>query len=167
MNVVKQLRRSAAVTQADLARRAGTSQPTVAAYEAGSKSPTLRTLDRLATAVGRAAVVSFVPTLTREDRRSLFLHREIAARLLEGPVATLALADRNLRRMMSQHPGAQALLDEWDRVLRLPVDLIVAVMIDPGSHARDMRQVTPFAGVLTPAERSRVYREFAEQERNA
>jgi len=164
MNVVRELRRSVGVTQADLARRAGTSQPTIAAYEAGSKSPTLRTLDRLAAAVGRSVVVSFAPALTREDRRSLFLHREIAAKLLREPDATLERARHNLRRMVVQHPGAGPLLEDWDRVLERPVDRIVEVMLDPGLHGRDLRQVTPFAGVLTAPERTGVYRQFAERE---
>jgi transcriptional regulator with XRE-family HTH domain len=164
MNVVKLLRRSAGVTQTDLAKRAGTSQPTVAAYEAGSKSPTLRTLERLAAAVGRSVVVSFVPALTREDRRSLWLHRAIADKLRREPDATLERAHRNLERMMVQHSGAEPLLSEWVRILGLPVDRIVDVMVDAGVHARDLRQVTPFAGVLSASERARAYREFAERE---
>jgi transcriptional regulator with XRE-family HTH domain len=40
-------RERAGVTQADLARRAGTSQATVSAYEAGRKQPSVQTLDRL------------------------------------------------------------------------------------------------------------------------
>jgi transcriptional regulator with XRE-family HTH domain len=164
MNVVKDLRRSAGVTQVELAARAGTSQPTVAAYEAGSKSPTLRTLDRLAASVGRSVVVSFVPALTREDRRSLFLHRAIADVLLREPDSTLERARHNLDRMRTQHPGAEPLLEEWYRILTLSVDAIVEVMVDPEMCARDLRQVTPFAGVLTASERARVYREFAKQE---
>jgi len=47
MRNVKDLRTSVKMTQTELADRAGTSQPTIAAYEAGRKSPTLRTLTRL------------------------------------------------------------------------------------------------------------------------
>ena len=164
MNVIEDLRRSVDSTQADLAARAGTSQPTVAAYEAGTKSPTLRTLERLAAAVGREVVVSFVRPMTREDRRSLCLHRAIADKLLREPDPTLERAHRNLDRMRSQHPGAESLLEEWDRVLRLPLEEIVEVMADPRMRARDLRQVTPFAGVLTADERARVYRRFAESD---
>ena len=52
MNLVARLRRSAGLTQAALAELAGTSQPTIAAYETGTKRPNLRTLQRLASAVG-------------------------------------------------------------------------------------------------------------------
>ena len=46
-------RRTAGLTQAELARRAGTSQAMVARYETGVASPTVRTLRRLLRAAGR------------------------------------------------------------------------------------------------------------------
>ncbi len=164
MTTVRDLRASVQVTQAQLASAAGTSQPTVAAYEAGSKSPTLRTLERLALSVGRDAVVVYVRPLTREDRRSLMLHRAIARKLRTHPGEVLAVAFRNLERMADQHAGAGPLLEEWGRVLERPVEEIIEVMVDPTTHARDLRQVTPFAGVLTATERAAVYTRFSEGE---
>ncbi len=164
MNVVKDLRRAAEVTQAELAEAAGTSQPTVAAYESGRTSPTLRTVERLARSLGRDLVVSFVPALTREDRRSLFLHRAVADKVRREPDAALARARRNLERMREMHPGAVALFDEWERILRQPVDHIAVALVDPRMYARDLRQVTPFAGVLSARERARVYSDFAKEE---
>jgi predicted nucleotidyltransferase/DNA-binding XRE family transcriptional regulator len=46
-------RRSAGLSQAELARRAGTSQAMVARYETGVASPTVRTLRRLLQVTGR------------------------------------------------------------------------------------------------------------------
>jgi transcriptional regulator with XRE-family HTH domain len=85
VNEVRRLRNVAGVTQAALAEAAGTSQPAIAAYEAGRKSPTLATLRRLARSVGLEVTVEFVPPLTREERRSLFLHRAIVRTLAEDP----------------------------------------------------------------------------------
>ena len=45
-------RRAAGVSQAELARRAGTSRPTLSAYERGHKSPSLATTQRLLDQVG-------------------------------------------------------------------------------------------------------------------
>jgi predicted nucleotidyltransferase/DNA-binding XRE family transcriptional regulator len=50
--LIKDARGRAGLTQAQLARAAGTSQPTLAAYESGAKSPSVRTLDRLIRASG-------------------------------------------------------------------------------------------------------------------
>ncbi|HDH25630.1 MAG TPA: helix-turn-helix domain-containing protein [Actinobacteria bacterium] len=164
MSDVRDLRASVEMTQSELADRAGTSQPTIAAYEAGRKSPTLRTLNRLATSVGRDVVISFVPSLTREARRSLFLHHAIVDKLRRSPEEALRRARVNLRRMSVQHPDAGVLIEEWNRILDRPIDGIVDVMIDPREHARELRHMTPFAGVLTAAERAHVYREFAGSE---
>ena len=164
MNAVRELRRSADLTQAELARAAGTSQPTIAAYESGRKSPSLRTLSRIARAVGLEAVVVFPPAMTREDRRSLALHRAIADHLTAHPIKTLHGARRNLAGMQARNPHADSLFSEWDEILDRPVEAIVAAMLDPGQRARDLRKVTPFAGVLKPHERTRVYREFARRD---
>jgi len=162
MNAVRGLRRAAAVTQAKLAEAAGTSQATIAAYESGRKSPTVRTLSRLARSVGLEAIVSFHPPMTREDRRSLFLHRVMAAKLSDQSQQVLALARVNLDVM--SEIGGRRLLNEWRVILERPVDEIVAVMVDPGVHARDLRQVTPFAGVLSARERAQTYAAFALEE---
>lgn len=51
-SVVRAARERAGLTQGELARRAGTSRPTVSAYEAGRKSPSLATTQRLLAALG-------------------------------------------------------------------------------------------------------------------
>lgn len=164
MSVVRELREQAGLTQVDLATRAGTSQPTIAAYEAEVKSPTLRTLRRLARAAGLDVVVSFVPSLTREDRRSLLLHGRIARRLRSDPESVVAIARTNLDLMWKGQPGARPLLREWRDILKRPTDDIIEVLTDAGQHARELRHVTPFAGVLSASERADAYRSFRESE---
>src|SRR5437870_5125012 len=51
--LIKRARREAGLTQAELARRAATSQSAVAAYESGAKAPTVETLERLLRAAGQ------------------------------------------------------------------------------------------------------------------
>jgi transcriptional regulator with XRE-family HTH domain len=50
--LLRAVRRRQALTQADLARRAGTSQPVISAYEHGRRDPTHGTLKRLVAAAG-------------------------------------------------------------------------------------------------------------------
>ena len=50
--LIREVRSRTGLTQAQLAARAGTSQPTLAAYEAGKKQPSLSTLNRIITASG-------------------------------------------------------------------------------------------------------------------
>jgi transcriptional regulator with XRE-family HTH domain len=165
MNPIRVLRERAAITQDALARAAATSQPTIAAYEAGRKSPTVSTVERLAKAAGFEAEVAYYPPLTREERRSLYLHRAIAARLTDNPERVLALARRNLARMCARPQQGTQLVREWDVILDRPLPALLPVLTDPGEWARELRHVTPFAGVLSAAERAAVYRAFAADER--
>ncbi len=164
MNAVREIRHRSGMTQAELATAAGTSQPTVAAYESASKSPTMRTVERLAEAAGFEAVVDVVRPMTREDRRSILMHRAIALHLHDAPRSVVAAARRNLATMSRAQPGARPLLDQWRQILRRPVDEITDVMTDPRGFARELRQVTPFAGVLSASERADVYRKFRVEE---
>jgi predicted nucleotidyltransferase len=71
------------MTQAQLAVAAGTSQPTLAAYESGAKSPSIRTLDRIIRAAG--GVLQITVTLAPAAEGALLLdmrqHRRAIQRL--------------------------------------------------------------------------------------
>jgi transcriptional regulator with XRE-family HTH domain len=166
MNPVHLLRLAAGRTQQDLATLAGTSQSAIAAYEGDRKSPTWRTVERLAQAAGFEVDLRFVPPLTRGERRSLLLHEAIAARLRAEPEVVLPRARASLARMRALHPGARVLLDEWQCLLRRPLDALLPVLTDLAPWARELRHVTPFTGILSAAERAKVYRSFAERERD-
>jgi len=55
--VVRQVRLAAGLSQRELARRAGTSQPAIARYERGVAVPSWETLQRLAGACGRRLTI--------------------------------------------------------------------------------------------------------------
>lgn len=58
--VIRRARVGAGLSQAELAQRAGTSQPALARYETGTTLPTLPTLERLLSACGRSLQVRAV-----------------------------------------------------------------------------------------------------------
>lgn len=163
MNPVVELRRLSGLTQAALAQLAGTSQPTIAQYESGAKSPTLATLKKLAAALGLEMMVNFVPPMSREDRRSLAYHRAIAQILKKAGPPSIQHARKNLKKMWQAHPDARALLEEWSHWLELPTDTLIRRVLDPGLMAREMRQVTPFAGLLSPQERVQILKKFRKE----
>lgn len=160
MNPVSLLRSEAAVTQKGLADLAGTSQPTIAQYESGAKSPTIATLERLAESLDLELVVTYAPRLTREDRRSLSYHWAIAKILRKSPAASIERAKRTLAKMSKGHPEVRPLFVRWRDWLELPVEELILHLLDPGLLAREMRQVTPFAGLLEPKERVRILKQF-------
>lgn len=163
MNPVCLLRSHANITQQALAVRAGTSQPTIAQYESGSKSPTVATLKKLAASLGLELVVTYAPQLTREDQRSLTYHRAVADVLKRDPVSAIGRAKGTLAKMSQGQPWAKALFDRWRSWMDLPVEELISKMIDPGMMAREMRQVTPFAGLLTPKDRVRILKRFRKE----
>lgn len=84
---LREARTRAGFTQAALARRAGTSQATVSAYEQGHKQPTVETFIRLLAATGsRLAVEPGKPSVVEPTA----MQRTRAARSL---IEVLALAD--------------------------------------------------------------------------
>jgi transcriptional regulator with XRE-family HTH domain len=85
--LIKAVRRRQGLTQADLARRAGTSQPVISAYEHGRRDPTYDTLRRLVEAGGERLQLDAVPP--RPDLPPSADANEHARRLLD----VLSLAD--------------------------------------------------------------------------
>jgi hypothetical protein len=89
------------------------------------------------------------------DLQALAYHRLVAERLDERIVDE---ARRNLRRGIESgrlHPEWAA---EWDRILRMPLPQIAKRIGADSSRARELRQTSPFAGVLTEQERQRLLR---------
>lgn len=63
--LLRESRRQAALTQADLAQRAGTAQSAVAAYETGARKPSLATLERLLGACDQDLDLTVRPRMRR------------------------------------------------------------------------------------------------------
>lgn len=167
--LVRDARARAGLSQRELALRAGTSGPTVAAYESGRVEPRLSTLERLLAAAGQRMHIWTEPLgrpMTREERRSLYLHEAIAREVEAHPYEALRRARLNLATMRRADAGRRAShwLDAWDRLVRGgDVHVVVQVLTDPDDpDARELRQNTPFAGILSPPQRWDVYRRFRE-----
>jgi transcriptional regulator with XRE-family HTH domain len=86
-DLIKSVRRRHGLTQAELARRAGTSQPVVSAYEHGRRDPTYTTLRKLVEAGGERLHISAASP--RNDLRPAADAHEHATRLVD----VLSLAD--------------------------------------------------------------------------
>ena len=161
-DLVRGLRIRTGLSVRALARAAAVSPASVDRIEHRRVAPTA-TLERILHSLGyrlevRAAPAREVP-LTREDRRSLAYHRLIAIKLLDDSASVRAKARSNMAvlRRADESGRSSRYLDEWDRLLDGADHELTGVLLDPSEHARDLRQTSPFAGVLTPVERSRIY----------
>jgi hypothetical protein len=96
------------------------------------------------------------------ELRSVALHAAISERITREP----GLVDHARRRLRSSStgggPAAQAYRDEWLRILDEPIERVVAFLREDTEHARALRQCTPFAGVIAPRERWRIWRSVRE-----
>lgn len=91
----------------------------------------------------------------RETRVAYELHRVVANRLDVEPQPVLERGRRNLDRMRLQRRDSLSIqwIDEWRRLLDGSIVDLKTAMLDIGHHADDMRQMSPFAGVLSQDER--------------
>lgn len=100
--------------------------------------------------------------LTREESRSLWLNRAVAGRLAEDPQALLAHARRNLERLDRVHAGTTVMswLKRWRQVIDAGPEAVMEMLTSKTPEAAELRQNSPFAGVLPDAERRRVLASF-------
>lgn len=101
--------------------------------------------------------------LTRDQERSLWLHRALLARLAVEPEQVLAVGRENLERLARQHPerGITAhWLGEWHNVLDAGVDAVADVLTSSSPLALELRQNSPFAGAISQETRSQVLSAF-------
>ena len=96
----------------------------------------------------------------RIDQRSLALHRAIAGKLRDEP-ALMAIAHENIERWSRSEGRSQPYWDAWREILSRPLPEILDLLGEESERMTALRQATPFAGVLTPAERWAIYDEFA------
>jgi hypothetical protein len=88
------------------------------------------------------------------ELNALAYHRLIAERLDERLVDE---ARDRLGRWRRDGRIDPRWADEWERVLALPVHRIASTIAADTTHARDLRQSSPFAGMLNAQERKRLH----------
>ncbi|MFN0284488.1 MAG: hypothetical protein ACKVZ6_21255 [Kineosporiaceae bacterium] len=100
--------------------------------------------------------------MTREAERSLWLHLGVAGRLVLDPDAVVRTARDNLTRMRSVHPDGMsaAWLAHWAEIVDRGGDATLDILTFRSLHAVELRQNSPFAGVLTDDERTRAMNAF-------
>lgn len=96
------------------------------------------------------------------EERSIAAHRFIAARLREDP-RLLTAARSRVERWLQDGVVHPVYAKAWHDLLRGPEERLFQVLVDPGERARALRQTTPFAGVIDPRTRWRIWREVRER----
>ncbi len=94
------------------------------------------------------------------ERRSLALHGLIAEQIRRDPRLVVTAQER-VRTWLRQGSIGAKWAEAWLKVLARPADEIADYLVDEGQAARDLRQSTPFAGVIDPRTRWDVRRRVA------
>jgi len=126
-------------------------------------APTTEMVDRLLAATGVELTIALVPSidealrhtdLNESERRSLVLGVLTAQHLMRDPVASLATARRNLETMSHASTAAsRPYIDAWRALLNGSTIEVLAVLYGVDERAKELRQATPFAGVVPESER--------------
>ncbi len=95
-----------------------------------------------------------------EQIRSRWLHRAVAGRLARDPERVLARATRNLDRLEQVHPtGTSARwLARWRALIADGPEAVMRALTAESTEADELRQNSPFAGVLPERERLAIIR---------
>ena len=89
--------------------------------------------------------------------RNLAYHRALARRLRRS---TVDEARHVLWEWRAKGAIDPRYADEWESILDKPIREIRRILVSDDSHARDLRQNSPFAGLLTEPERRRILEEI-------
>ncbi len=95
--------------------------------------------------------------LTRDQERSLWIAYAVAGQIVNNPSVALILARKNLKVLRQSSRGqARIWLDEWEKLVDGPVGDLLATLTSRAPKARELRQNSPFSGLLTEKQRHHV-----------
>lgn len=152
---VRDLRTRLSLTQEEVAERAHVSRQWIIAFESGRKpraelDRVLRTLEALAPEEASAVLRS------RSDRFARNLHLALVPHLVADSDSVLRLAEKNQLRMREAAVSdlERRWLDRWGYAIR---DRDFAQLVDyftrTDEMGHDLRQMSPFTGILSEGER--------------
>lgn len=93
---------------------------------------------------------------------SLCLHSAIADRLEAEPERVLSIAREKLAELTASpsHRSSMPYFRRWEQLLGGPLDALLSTMRAPDQEAIVLRQASPFTGVITSGERSRLFHQW-------
>lgn len=161
--VLRQVMLETSTTQSGLSRLSGVRQPSISQFLSGRTDLSDEQLDRLLSCMGyRLEVIRrpVVPDLTRSERRSWMLHRQLSNSLDRTSLLRWRpTIERNLQRLASTVSGQPHLrnLDRWEALFGNDDLLgIHRVLTGLDRDSIEMREVSPMVGLLPQEERSRI-----------
>jgi hypothetical protein len=96
--------------------------------------------------------------MTDSEIRTLELHRAVSLKIEANPTDTISIARRNLALMREsdQFGRSSFYFDTWQTLLDGSLSDLVRVMVSTDATAKELRQASPFSGILSDEERFEV-----------
>jgi excisionase family DNA binding protein len=103
-------------------------------------------------------------SLTRDQEQSRWLHGAVVGHLVTEPDLVFTRAHENLDRFSKVHAGTMAehWLGLWRLTLNSGLDHVLTVLVSDSPQATELRQNSPFTGILSEDERRTVLDSFRE-----
>lgn len=160
--VIREARQQAGLTQTALAKAAGTSQPALAAYESGARSPSVRTLDKIVRAAGYTCQMILMPAAPAHGRTLAWVRshqheiRQAAQRRGVRNVRVFGSVargddsgDSDVDLLVDFDAAARGLLplvsfiDDAERILGRPVDASTPALLSDAVRERALLEAVP------------------------
>lgn len=101
-----------------------------------------------------------IQKLGRPERKQLYYHSVIASRLKDHP-EWIDQAKTNLVRIGKINPNGAFFHRQWDVILDQCIDDIVDLLCESSTEMSDLRQETPFTGMIDKRERVDILKRFS------
>jgi transcriptional regulator with XRE-family HTH domain len=152
--------RETRTTQSELSRLSGVHQPSISQFLSGKIDMSDEQLDRLLSCMGYQLEVVrrlVVPDLTRSERRSWQLHRQLSLRLNNSTLEEwLPVVRKNIKRLNLGVQGQphERNLQRWKSLLNSgDVPGLRRVLTGVDRDSIEMREVSPLGGLLSDEDR--------------
>ncbi|WP_225504693.1 helix-turn-helix domain-containing protein [Mycolicibacterium fortuitum] len=164
-DLLKQVMTKTGTSQSQLARLSGVHQPSISQFLTGKIDFSDEQLDRLLSCMGYRLEVARRAVdveLTRSERRSWVVHRQLATHLSAASLdewrPTILANIKRLRTGVRGQPHLDN-LDRWQRIVETAdVSAVRRALTGVDRQDVEMREVTPMGGLLPDDERRQALR---------
>lgn len=167
-DLLREVMLSTGTTQSKLSQISGVHQPSISQFISGKVKMSDEQLDRLLSCMGfRLEVVRrpTTPNLTRSERRSWLLHRSLSEQMTRTQLnGWLPRIKHNLNRLRDGVTGQphERNVERWSTLLsNRDINGLKRVMTGLDRGSIEIREVSPFGGLLSDGERRRILSEAA------
>jgi hypothetical protein len=98
------------------------------------------------------------------DERSLAFCKAVAIKLRHDPKLVEKARGNLSRWLLTADASVRPALQSWQHLVEGPMELLLSTMESTDERAAQLRQSSPFCGILTQEERAQILKEYQDRE---